>query len=99
MHSRRTTCTSTASNREKMGRLAAPEEWSRFYRLPGVDGVELLHARFVRHRFARHAHDYLVVGLVESGVQSYCYRGATHRTAAGRVFLVNAGEAHTGEAA
>jgi AraC-like DNA-binding protein len=76
-----------------------PTEWSRLYRLQDIDGVELLHARFVRHRFARHAHDHLVIGFVESGVQSYSYRGAVHRTPAGHVFLVNPGEAHTGEAA
>jgi AraC-like DNA-binding protein len=82
-----------------MRQPSEPAEWSRFYRLSGVDGVELLHACFVRHRFARHTHDHLVIGLVESGVQSYTYRGAAHQTPAGHVFLVNPGEAHTGEAA
>jgi AraC-like DNA-binding protein len=71
-------------------------EWARFYVL---DEAEILHARYVQHRFARHAHEHLVIGLVETGVQSYRYRGARHETAAGQVFLVNPGEAHTGEAA
>jgi AraC-like DNA-binding protein len=71
-------------------------EWVRFYL---VGGAEVLHARYVHHRFARHAHEHLVIGLVESGVQSYRYRGARHETPAGRLFLVNPGEAHTGEAA
>jgi AraC-like DNA-binding protein len=58
-----------------------------------------LHARFVAHRYARHAHEYTVVGLVESGVQSYAYRGSRHVTPAGRMFVVNPAEPHTGEPA
>jgi AraC-like DNA-binding protein len=73
-------------------------EWSAYYHLPG-DGVEALHARFVQHHYSRHAHDYLVVGLVRSGAQSFNYRGARHVTAKDQVFLVNVGEPHTGEAA
>src|SRR6266540_3157095 len=74
-------------------------EWSRYYHDPDLDGLEVLHARFVRHRFIRHSHDDLVVGLVEAGVQAYSYRGARHVTTAGRIFLVNPGEPHTGEPA
>ena len=74
-------------------------EWSRFYRLADPRSVEVLHARFIGHRYARHAHDHFVVGLVERGAQSYWYRGARHVTPAGQVFLVNPGEPHTGEAA
>lgn len=72
-------------------------EWSRFYRYG--DGVSALHARFVSHRYPRHSHDYFVVGLVESGAQSYTYKGARHTTPAGNVFVVNPEEIHTGEAA
>jgi len=72
-------------------------EWSRYYRLD--ETLEALHARFVTHQYARHVHDYFVVGLVESGAQSYSYRGTRHVTPAGQIFLVNPGEAHTGEAA
>jgi AraC-like DNA-binding protein len=74
-------------------------EWSRYYRRPALHDLEVLHARFIEHRFARHSHDYYVIGYVESGVQTFSYRGARHLTPAGQVFLVNPGEAHTGEAA
>lgn len=73
------------------------EEWSRYFRCPDLHGIEALHARFVRHRFSNHAHDYFVIGLVEQGTQSYRYRGAQHSTPSGGIFLVNAGESHTGE--
>ena len=74
-------------------------EWSRYYREPALHDLEVLHARFVNHAFARHSHDYYVVGCIESGVQAYRYRGARHLTSAGQIFLVHPGEAHTGEAA
>jgi AraC-like DNA-binding protein len=64
-----------------------------------MTGVAALHAHFVDHKYPRHAHAYSVVGLVESGVQSYSYRGSRHFTPAGRVFIVDYGEPHTGEAA
>ncbi len=78
---------------------ADKREWSRYYRLDDAGSVAALHARFVTHRYPRHVHDYFVVGLVESGVQAYTYRGARHQTPAGQVFLVNPNEPHTGEAA
>jgi AraC-like DNA-binding protein len=74
-------------------------EWSRYYREPALHDLEVLHARFVKHTFARHSHDYYVVGCIESGVQAYRYRGARHVTSAGQIFLVHPGEPHTGEAA
>jgi AraC-like DNA-binding protein len=77
----------------------ADREWSRYYRIGEVDSVEALHARFVTHRYSRHAHDYFVVGVVETGAQSYSYRGSRHVTPAGQIFLVNPDESHTGEAA
>ena len=73
------------------------DEWSRYYHLPEAGDLEVLHARFVEHRFARHSHDYFVVSYIETGVQAFCYRHARHITPAGQMFLVNAGEAHTGE--
>lgn len=74
-------------------------EWSRYYRHAALHDLEVLHARFIEHRFARHSHDYYVIGVVEAGVQAYSYRGARHVTPAGQIFLVNPGEPHTGEAA
>lgn len=82
-----------------MARGAEHDEWTSYYRPRGVTGVAALHAHFVDHRYPRHAHAYSVVGLVESGVQSFSYKGARHLTPAGRIFIVNQGEPHTGEAA
>ena len=46
-------------------------EWSRYYRHAALHDLEVLHARFIEHRFARHSHEYYVIGIVEAGVQAY----------------------------
>lgn len=74
-------------------------EWTSYYRIKDLTGVTALHARFVEHRYPRHSHPYSVVGLVESGVQAFSYRGSRYCTPAGRIFVVNFDEPHTGEAA
>ncbi len=78
---------------------ADPVEWTQFYRWEGDAPIFALHAGFRFHRYPRHSHDYLVIGLVDAGVQSYTYRGTRHLTPAGQVFIVNPEEPHTGEAA
>jgi len=74
-------------------------EWSRYYHDPELDDLQVLHARFIEHRYPRHAHDYFVIALVESGACSYWYRGAQRVASAGQVFVVNPEEPHTGDPA
>jgi len=74
-------------------------QWVRVYRLGTAYDGEIVHAHYVQHRFARHAHEHLVIALVEKGVQQYTYQGSVHRTPAGRIFFVDGGEPHTGEPA
>jgi len=74
-------------------------EWSRYYHDRELHDVEILHARFIDHRYSRHAHDYFVIALVETGAVSYWYRGAVHTASAGQVFVLNPGEPHTGDPA
>jgi len=79
--------------------MAASRQWVRVYRLGHPYDAELVHAHYVEHRFARHAHEHFVIGIVEKGIQQYTYRGTRHITPPGRVFFVNAAEPHTGEPA
>jgi AraC-like DNA-binding protein len=78
---------------------AGGPDWARYYARPVFSGLELLHARFVRHAFARHAHDYFVVSVVERGAQRFWCDRATHTTPPFGIIVLNPGEAHTGEAA
>ena len=77
--------------------MLKPLDWSNVHSRTDLGGLETLHAHFVRHRYSRHAHECAVIGLVDSGVQSYIYRGARHRTGPGGIFFVNPQEVHTGE--
>jgi AraC-like DNA-binding protein len=74
-------------------------DWAHYYARPIFSGVELLHARFVRHAFARHAHEYFVVSVVERGVQRFWCDRETHTTPPLGIIVLNPGDAHTGEAA
>ncbi|MEU6997756.1 AraC family transcriptional regulator [Nonomuraea sp. NPDC046570] len=73
-------------------------EDARFWRNPAVPGVDLLKARYVTHRFSRHAHDGYAVGVILEGVEEFLYRGSLLRAAAGQVVLVNPDHEHTGQA-
>jgi hypothetical protein len=50
-------------------------EWSRYYRQAALHDLDVLHERFVKHWFARHSHEFWVIGVVEAGVQAFSYRG------------------------
>jgi AraC-like DNA-binding protein len=60
-------------------------------------GVETLEAFFAGHAFDRHAHDTLAVGLTDSGVQRFRYRGRCHDSTSGGMILLHPGEPHDGE--
>ncbi len=75
------------------------KEWSRYYHDCVQNDCDVLHARFVDHRYPRHSHDYFVVALVERGMVTYWHRGAQQVAPPGHVFLINPGEPHTGESA
>jgi AraC-like DNA-binding protein len=74
----------------------APGEVCRFWRAEELDGLELLHATFVRHSFAPHTHDGYAVGVIDRGVEHFRCGGRSHDAPAGAVVLVNPGAVHTG---
>ena len=78
-----------------MARIEVREK-VEFQRVAGLDGLEMVRARFFRHHFPRHSHDVFAFGIIEGGAQATDYRGATHVAVAGDVCLVNPGEVHTG---
>jgi AraC-like DNA-binding protein len=61
--------------------------------------LDALHANFTTYAFARHWHDYYVIGLVDEGAQSFWCRRNNYTTPRGGLILLNPGEAHTGQAA
>jgi len=69
------------------------------WRVPEISGLEVLHASYVTHAFARHTHGEFAVGLIDAGVERFEYRGATHTAPAASTIVLNPEEVHTGTAA
>ncbi len=74
-------------------------EVARYWRHAAVEGVDLLRARFVTHRYGRHAHETYTFGLIEAGVEEFEYGGSLLRAGAGSIALLNPDVVHTGQAA
>lgn len=72
-------------------------EWTKIGRNLQLE-LDYLHARYVRHAYPRHSHDYYVFCLIEHGRQSFLHQGSTHYTPPGGVILINPGAVHTGQA-
>ncbi|HXH03604.1 MAG TPA: AraC family transcriptional regulator [Candidatus Competibacteraceae bacterium] len=75
-----------------------PREQAHFWRDAELGGLELLRATYVTHSFSRHSHEGYALGVIESGVESFAYRGATHHAGARRIVICHPGEVHTGYA-
>jgi AraC-like DNA-binding protein len=73
-------------------------EVARYWRHTAVDGVDLLRARYVTHRYGRHAHETYTFGVIEAGVEEFEYAGSTLRAGAGAVALLDPDIVHTGQA-
>ena len=67
-----------------------------FWQTAPLNGVELLTARYIEHRFVPHVHDGFVIGMIMDGAQRYRYRGAEHLASTGTLVLINPDEVHNG---
>ena len=74
------------------------QEWTQFWHQSQLD-VRLLRAYYVHHAYPRHSHDYYVLCVIESGLQSFTHGGTKYTTPPGGVILINPGAVHTGEPA
>jgi len=64
-----------------------------------LGGLECLSATFVTHRFAPHAHEEFVIGVIQAGAQRARYRRADEIMPASTTCVMNPGEQHTGHGA
>ena len=78
--------------------LKKQPEWAHFWQEPDLLGIEVLHAHYFAHSFARHSHSEFVISLIEGGAGSFWYRGWTHPSPPGHLVILNPDEPHTGEA-
>jgi AraC-like DNA-binding protein len=73
-------------------------EVARYWQHAAVAGVDLLRARFITHRYGRHAHETYTFGLIEAGVEEFDYAGSLLRAGPGAVALLDPEIVHTGQA-
>lgn len=71
-------------------------DWIRSTR--AGNGIELLEAWFAGHAYDKHRHDSYAIGLTESGVQAFAYRGAAEISTPGNVVVLHPDEIHDGHA-
>jgi AraC-like DNA-binding protein len=74
-----------------------PPDRATFRSSPMFGGIDLMSARFVRHSFAPHSHDELMIGVMHAGVKSFRCGSSRECAAPGNLVVVNPGEMHTGE--
>jgi AraC-like DNA-binding protein len=78
------------------GRAGEPErEQARHWEHPGLPGVDLLRARYVRHTFSRHVHGGYVIAGIVGGVEGIGVPGGPLRAGPGEVVLINPETPHS----
>ncbi|MGY4474851.1 AraC family transcriptional regulator [Bradyrhizobium sp. USDA 3364] len=78
-------------------RFESPLDRATFRSSPMFGGIDVMSARFVRHSFAPHSHDELMIGVMHAGVKSFRCGSTREHAAPGSLVVVNPGEMHTGE--
>ena len=77
---------------------SVPAERARHWTHPGLPGVDLLRAHYVRHTFPRHAHDGYVIAAVTRGIEVVGLPQGEAQAGAGSVVLINPETPHTAHA-
>ena len=88
----------TRSAGEGLERLCRPFGRDWIATAGPVDGVELFRASFVNEAYRKHRHDTYAVGLTDTGVQVFDYRGGVRVSLPGQVAVLYPDEAHDGRA-
>ena len=63
-----------------------------------VEGIELFSAWLAGEAYQKHRHDTYAIGVTDSGVQVFDYRGSVHASTPGQVVVLYPDEVHDGRA-
>ena len=74
-------------------------EYAAYFRPRGLEGIEALHARFVRHAYRPHSHTTWTVAVVERGAARFTVDATDQRAGSGELFVLEPEAVHTGMAA
>jgi AraC-like DNA-binding protein len=67
----------------------------KFWRVPRLDNLELLHATNITHDYPPHMHEEYCIVLVLHGTEITTCRGTSYKALPGNLFFVNAEEVHS----
>ena len=67
----------------------------RYWKVPHLDNLELLHAANITYEYPPHVHEEHSIGLMLKGTEVTTCRGATFTAVPGMVVLINADEVHS----
>ena len=67
----------------------------KFWRVPHLYDLELLHASNITHNYPRHVHEEYCFGIMLQGVETHVCRGKSYEAFPGDLLLLNADEAHS----
>ena len=74
------------------------QDFAYFSRYHGLEGLEVMSARWIKHSFRPHAHDFYAVSLNYRGGGCFDCRGEPRDAVPGTCNLIAPGELHTGRA-
>jgi len=75
------------------------EDRARLFRVPGLAGIEILHASFVTYRYVPHFHEGVTIAVVDRGAATFTSGRERYLAGADSLFVIPAFQVHTGEAA
>lgn len=67
----------------------------RYWRVPHLDNLELLHASSITYEYPRHMHEEYSVGIILRGEEVHTSRGTSHHAPPGDLLIINAEEPHS----
>jgi AraC-like DNA-binding protein len=70
---------------------------SEFSMLDCYGGVESVNAHLKNEHFSKHVHEGYAIGVINSGLQKFDYRGANHFSGTNSLVILNSDTVHTGE--
>jgi AraC-like DNA-binding protein len=81
-----------------MAATIAKRDFAQYSTVCGLDGLEVMTAKWLEHSFLPHMHDFYAVSLNYAGRGAFHCRGALRDAAPGTCNLIAPGELHTGHA-
>lgn len=67
----------------------------KFWRVPNLDSLELLHGSGINYHYPRHMHDKYSIVLMLGGTETTTIRGTSYTAFPGQLLLINADEVHS----